>query len=128
MLADFLVRYKQQRGDLVRTVSTSHLLDAVAKEQGLKLVETPVGFKYVGDYLRRGGLIGGEESGGISVQGHVPEKDGILTSLLMLELSATSGEDFHELYTSLMKRLGPAPSCASTRSSRKATRRGCCPR
>jgi phosphomannomutase len=107
MLADFLVRYKHMRGDLVRAISTSHLLDSVAAENGLKLVETPVGFKYVGDYLRHGGLIGGEESGGISIQGHVPEKDGILASLLMLELAATTGDDFHTLYTELMRRLGP---------------------
>ena len=107
LLADFLIRYKKQSGDLVRTVSTSHLLDSVAREHNLKLVETSVGFKFIGDYLRRGGLIGGEESGGVSISGHVPEKDGILASLLMLELAATTGDDFQTLYASLMQRLGP---------------------
>ena len=107
LLADYLIRYKQFKGDLVRTVSTSHLLDGVAKEHGLKLIETPVGFKYVGDELRKGAIIGGEESGGISIKGHVPEKDGILASVLMLELAATTGDGFHKLLTELMERLGP---------------------
>jgi phosphomannomutase len=106
MLADYLVRFRHMRGKLIRAISTSHLLDEIAAEFHLELVETPVGFKYVGDELRQGGLIGGEESGGISIQGHIPEKDGILTSLLMLELAATTGETFHELYADLQKRLG----------------------
>lgn len=106
MLADYLIRYKHMSGDLIRTVATSHLLDDVAKEHGLKLIETAVGFKYVGDCMQRGGLIGGEESGGLSIQGHVPEKDGILASLLMLELAATSGDDWHTLLRNLMKRIG----------------------
>lgn len=107
LLADYLVRYKHYTGSLVRTVSTSHLLDSVAEEHGLELIETPVGFKYVGDELRRGGLIGGEESGGISIKGHVPEKDGILASVLMLELAATTGDSIHTLLADSMKRWGP---------------------
>lgn len=106
LLADYLVRYKHMTGDLVRTVSTSHMLDDVAREHGLKLIETAVGFKYVGEYMRQGALIGGEESGGLSIQGHVPEKDGILASLLMLELVATSGDDWHTLLREMQKRLG----------------------
>lgn len=106
LLADYLIRYKHMTGDLIRTVSTSHMLDAVAKEHGLKLVETAVGFKYVGEAMQHGGLIGGEESGGLSIQGHVPEKDGILASLLMLEMAATSGDDWHTLLRNLQKRLG----------------------
>jgi phosphomannomutase len=107
MLADYLVRFKQLTGDLVRTVSTSTLLDGIAAEHKLKLIETPVGFKYVGDELRKGALIGGEESGGISMRGHIPEKDGILSSVLMLELAATTGETFADLYGELQQRLGP---------------------
>ena len=68
---------------------TSHFLDAVAKSHGLETRETPVGFKFIGEYLRSGGfLLGGEESGGISIRGHVPEKDGLLACLLMDELVA----------------------------------------
>ncbi len=106
MLADYLIRYKHMTGDLIRTVSTSHMLDDVAREHGLKLVETAVGFKYVGECMQHGGLIGGEESGGLSIQGHVPEKDGILASLLMLEMAATSGDDWHTLLRNMQKRLG----------------------
>jgi phosphomannomutase len=106
LLADYLIRYKNFKGDLVRTVSTSHLIDRVAADHGFKLIETPVGFKYVGDELRKGAIIGGEESGGVSIKGHVPEKDGILASVLMLELAATTGEDFHTLLTEMMNRLG----------------------
>jgi phosphomannomutase len=60
MLADYLVRYRKRKGPVVRTVATSHVLDGVAALHGLKLTETAVGFKYVGDELRRGALIGGE--------------------------------------------------------------------
>ena len=107
LLADYLVRYKHLTGNLVRTICTSHLLDDVAKEHGLPLVETCVGFKYVGECMRHGALIGGEESGGLSIQGHVPEKDGILAALLMLELAATTGDDWHTLLKAMHKRLGP---------------------
>jgi phosphomannomutase len=107
LLADYLIRYKHLTGELVRTVATSHLLDDVAREHGLDLLETAVGFKYVGERLRRGALIGGEESGGISIQGHIPEKDAILTSILMLELAATTGDSFDELLAEMHGRLGP---------------------
>ncbi len=106
LLADYLIRYKHLTGELVRTVATSHLLDGVAREHGLGLVETAVGFKYVGERLRHGALIGGEESGGISIQGHIPEKDGILAAILMMELAATTGESFAELLGELHQRLG----------------------
>jgi phosphomannomutase len=106
LIADYLINYKQGKGALVRTVSTSHLLDDLAAEQGLDVIETAVGFKYVGDELRKGALIGGEESGGISVKGHIPEKDGILTCLLLLELAATSGEGLQVLLEQLQERIG----------------------
>ena len=106
LIADYLVRFKKGQGALVRTVSTSHLLDRVAEKHGLELIETAVGFKYVGDKLREGALAGGEESGGISIKGHIPEKDGILTCLLLLELSATMGGSIFELYEQLQSELG----------------------
>jgi phosphomannomutase len=106
LIADYLVRFKQGAGALVRTVSTSHLLDSVAKKHGLELIETAVGFKYVGDILRHGALAGGEESGGISIKGHIPEKDGILTCLLLLELSATMGGNLFDLYEQLQREVG----------------------
>jgi len=112
MLADYLISYKKLTGDLVRTVATSHLLDAIAAHYDRRLIETAVGFKYVGAKLREGAMIGGEESGGISVKGHMPEKDGILASVLMLELAATRGDTLHNLYQSLQAEYG---SCAFIR-------------
>lgn len=107
MLADYLVRFRQMKGSLVRTVSTSHLLDDIAKEHGLELKETAVGFKYVGAEMRKGALVGGEESGGFSMQGHIPEKDGILASLLMLEMGATRAESFETIYQELLAQYSP---------------------
>jgi phosphomannomutase len=107
LLADYLITYRKLQGSLVRTVATSHLLDDVAAEHSLELIETAVGFKYVGAKLREGALIGGEESGGISVKGHIPEKDGILASVLMLEMAATRGDSLAEVYDELLKRYGP---------------------
>jgi alpha-D-glucose phosphate-specific phosphoglucomutase len=79
------------QGEVVRTLATTHMLDALAGRFGLTLTETPVGFKYVGERLAAGALFGGEESGGLSLAGHVPEKDGILAACLLAEMVATYG-------------------------------------
>jgi phosphomannomutase len=93
ILALTLYHLKKNRGwtgAVVRTVPTSHQVDEVAKLLGVKVHETPVGFKYIGALMESESIIvGGEESGGLSVKGHVPEKDGILACLLMAELVAT---------------------------------------
>ena len=93
VLALALYHLKKNRhwtGAVVRTVPTSHQVDAVANLLGVKVLETPVGFKYIGALMETEPIIvGGEESGGLSVKGHVPEKDGILACLLMAELVAT---------------------------------------
>src|SRR5256886_3952285 len=93
VLALALYHLKKNRGwtgAVVRTVPTSHQVDAVAELLGVKVHETPVGFKYIGALMESEPVIvGGEESGGLSVKGHVPEKDGILACLLMAELVAT---------------------------------------
>jgi phosphomannomutase len=87
-----LAKNRRWTGAVVRTVATSHLVDAVAGLFGVKVYETPVGFKYVGALMEREPIIvGGEESNGLSVKGHVPEKDGILACLLMAELVAYEG-------------------------------------
>ncbi len=88
-----LAKNRHWTGAVVRTVATSHLVDAVARELGVKVHETPVGFKYIGVLMESEPIIvGGEESGGLSVKGHVPEKDGILACLLMAELVAYEGK------------------------------------
>jgi phosphomannomutase len=73
-------------------VATTHLLDALAARHGCELLETPVGFKYLGDLITQGrAMFGGEESGGMSLKGHPPEKDGILACLLAAEVAAVEG-------------------------------------
>ncbi|MHB2026930.1 MAG: phosphoglucomutase/phosphomannomutase family protein [Elusimicrobiota bacterium] len=94
-------------GKVARTVMTSHFVDAVAKSHGLETRETPVGFKYIGELLRTGQYaLGGEESGGLSIRGHVPEKDGILACLLMAELVAYERKPLRIIRERLFKKVG----------------------
>ena len=94
-------------GAVVRTVPTSHQVDAVAELLGVKVHETPVGFKYIGALMESEPIIvGGEESGGLSVKGHVPEKDGILACLLMAELVATEKKSLGQILKELSKQIG----------------------
>jgi alpha-D-glucose phosphate-specific phosphoglucomutase len=94
-------------GSVVRTVPTSHQVDAVAEMLGVKVHETPVGFKYIGALMESEPVIvGGEESGGLSVKGHVPEKDGILACLLMAELVATEKKTLGQVLKELDKKVG----------------------
>src|SRR3984957_7850888 len=110
ILALALYHLKKNRGwtgAVVRTVPTSHQVDAVAKLFGVKVYETPVGFKYIGELMEREPIIvGGEESGGLSVKGHVPEKDGILACLLMAELVATEKKSLGQILKELSKEIG----------------------
>jgi alpha-D-glucose phosphate-specific phosphoglucomutase len=110
VLALALYHLKKNRrwtGAVVRTVPTSHQVDAVAGMLGVKVHETPVGFKYIGALMESEPIIvGGEESGGLSVKGHVPEKDGILACLLMAELVATEGKPLGRILKDLAKQIG----------------------
>jgi phosphomannomutase len=102
-----LVKHRGYTGRVVRSVVTSHLVDAVAKQYGLPMEVTPVGFKYIGESMMRGGfLAGGEESGGLTIQGHVPEKDGILACLLMAELVAREKRSLKAVLKELYARVG----------------------
>jgi phosphomannomutase len=105
----YLVEKRGLRGPAVRTVSTTRMIDRIASKYGLPVYETPVGFNYIADYmLKEKVLIGGEESGGISFLGHIPEGDGILMGLLLVEMIAESGASLHELVADLMEKVGPA--------------------
>src|SRR5579883_162934 len=110
VLALALYHLKKNRhwtGAVVRTVPTSHQVDAVAGLLGVKVHETPVGFKYIGALMESEPIIvGGEESGGLSVKGHVPEKDGILACLLMAELVATERKSLLGILRELEKQTG----------------------
>jgi phosphomannomutase len=105
----YLVEKRGLRGSVVRTVSTTRMIDRLAERYGLPVYETPVGFNHIADYmLKENVLIGGEESGGISIQGHIPEGDGVMMGLLLLELVAASGATLYELVEDLLKDVGPA--------------------
>jgi phosphoglucomutase len=108
LLAQDLLGRKGRRGGIARSVATTHALDAVAKEFGVPLYETPVGFKYIGEKLIAKEIIfGGEESAGLTVEGHVPEKDGILADLLVAEMVGASGGTLAGLSAGLVKAIGP---------------------
>ncbi|MDB6112178.1 MAG: pgcA [Pedosphaera sp.] len=102
-----LKKNRHWTGAVVRTVPTSHQVDAVAGMLGVKVYETPVGFKYIGALMESESIIvGGEESGGLSVKGHVPEKDGILACLLMAELVATEKKSLGAILREIEKKTG----------------------
>ncbi|MFH1722996.1 MAG: phosphoglucomutase/phosphomannomutase family protein [Elusimicrobiota bacterium] len=102
-----LIVNKGWKGNVARSLMTSHFVDAIAKAHGLRVRETPVGFKFVGELLRTGNfLIGGEESGGLSIRGHAPEKDGVLACLLMAELVAFAGKPLAKIRQELFKQHG----------------------
>lgn len=104
----YLIEERGMKGPVVRTVSTTRMIDRLAKKYGLPVYETPVGFNYIADHmLRENVLIGGEESGGISIQGHIPEGDGILMGLLLVEMVAKSESTLEELVESLLDEVGP---------------------
>lgn len=93
-----LVGEKDYEGCLVKTVGASMLLDKIAEVLEVPVVETAVGFKHVGEAMRKNDcIIGGEESGGLSIKGHIPEKDGLLANLLVLEAMAYSGKSLVDL-------------------------------
>jgi phosphoglucomutase len=107
LLVDYLVRVKGKNGDVARSVATSHFVDAVARYHGLEVLETPVGFKFIGEFIRDDRiLVGGEESAGLTVRGHVPDKDGILACLLVAEMIAVQGKSLGQLLKELYDRVG----------------------
>ena len=96
-----LLKYLKSKGfdgSVVKTVGSSLLIDIVAKKLGVNVIETAVGFKHVGEAMRLNEvIIGGEESGGLSILGHIPEKDGLIANLLILEAMASTGKSLVEL-------------------------------
>ena len=107
LLTDYLAESRGWTEGVARSVATTHMVDRVAESRGLKLYETPVGFKFIGELIIRGEIIlGGEESAGLSIKGHYPEKDGILACLLAAEAVAVRGASLTEQLEDLYKRLG----------------------
>jgi phosphoglucomutase len=107
LLFDYLIETRDENLGASRSVATSHLLDAVARHHQVQLYETPVGFKYVGPLLRENKIvIGGEESAGLTIRGHVPEKDGILACLLVAEMIAARHASLAAQLADLFRRVG----------------------
>lgn len=107
LLLRYLHQEKGYTGDVVKTVSTTGMVDILAAEYGLVLHETPIGFKYICDkMLACDVLIGGEESGGIGVKGHIPERDGMLMGALLVEMTSHYGRDLNELWQELQEAYG----------------------
>lgn len=107
LLLDYLAATRRWQGGVARSVATTHLVDAVAAAHGLTVHETPVGFKYIGARLADGSAVfGGEESAGVSIAGHVPDKDGVLACLLVAEMVARTGKTLREQVTALFRRVG----------------------
>lgn len=111
LLSDYLAESRGWTEGLARSVATSHLIDRVAENRGLKLYETPVGFKFIGELINEDKIIlGGEESAGLSIKGHYPEKDGIIACLLAAEAVAVRGKSLTEQLNELYERVGKLES------------------
>jgi phosphoglucomutase len=107
LLYDYIVETRGWKMPAARSVATSHLMDAVARHYSTKVIQTPVGFKYIGELIQQDKIaMGGEESAGMTMRGHIPEKDGILACLLTAEMVAARGASLGKQLKSLFKRVG----------------------
>src|SRR5690348_8170182 len=107
LLYDYLVETRHWKMPAARSVATTQMIDAVAKSHGQTIYQTPVGFKYIGQLIREDKIaMGGEESAGLTIRGHIPEKDGILACLLVAEMIAARGVSIGEQIRAMYKKLG----------------------
>ncbi|NBC16446.1 MAG: phosphoglucomutase/phosphomannomutase family protein [Bacteroidetes bacterium] len=108
LLVKYLHEERGLSGRIVKTFSTTHMLDAMGTHYGLPVETVPIGFKYIAPLMAEGDvLVGGEESGGIAVMGHVPERDGIYIGLLVVEMMVKRGETLSALVQELFDQFGP---------------------
>jgi alpha-D-glucose phosphate-specific phosphoglucomutase len=107
LLFDYLVETRQWKNGVAKSVATTNLINALAQHHGVELHETPVGFKYIGELIKADKIaIGGEESAGLSIRYHVPEKDGILAGLLCCEMVARRGQPLQKQLEALFAKVG----------------------
>jgi phosphomannomutase len=108
LLVKYLHEEKNLRGDIVKTFSTTDMLDRMGEAYGLNVETTPIGFKYVAEHIiSRDVLVGGEESGGMAVKGHIPERDGLYIGLLVVEMMVKRERSLSGLVRELMDDFGP---------------------
>ncbi len=107
LLFDYLVETRGWRNGVAKSVATTNLINALAEYHKVPLYETPVGFKYIGELINEDKIaIGGEESAGLTIRGHVPEKDGVLAGLLVAEMVATRGKSLGAQLKELFAKVG----------------------
>ena len=107
LLVDYLAESRGWSDAVARSVATTHLVDRVAARRGIEVIETPVGFKYIGALIDDDKVsIGGEESAGLSIRGHLPEKDGILACLLVCEMVAKRNLALGEMLEQVYSQVG----------------------
>ncbi len=108
LVVNYLIDTRGAKGGVARSVATSHLVDAVARHHGREVYETGVGFKYIGRLIADGKLVaGGEEAQGLTIGGHVPDKDGIIACLLLTEMVARTGKPLRRQLEELTAQVGP---------------------
>jgi phosphomannomutase len=108
LLVEYLHSEKKLSGTIVKTFSTTDMIDKQAEEYNLPLIVTPIGFKYIAELMvDEDVLTGGEESGGLAAKGHLPERDGIYIGLLIAEMIVRSGKSLSELVAALFEEYGP---------------------
>jgi phosphoglucomutase len=106
LVYEYLVETRNWKMSAARSVATTQMMDAVARHHGQTCYQTPVGFKYIGQLIREDKIaLGGEESAGLTIRGHVPEKDGILACLLVAEMTAARGASISEQIRATFKRI-----------------------
>ena len=109
LMLDYLAESRGWTGSVVRSAPTTHLLDAVAADRGLEVIETGTGFKYIGVEMLNAPdrfILGGEESSGMTMRGHTPEKDGVIACLLIAEMVAARGKPMGRQLQELFERVG----------------------
>ncbi|MCC6629448.1 MAG: phosphoglucomutase/phosphomannomutase family protein, partial [Chloroflexi bacterium] len=107
LLVVYLVEQRGWRGPIVKSVNATSMLDRLAQEYGLPVHTTPVGFKYLGPALiEHQGLIAGEESGGFAFRGHIPERDGVLAGLFLVDLVRRVGQPASAVVAALHEKIG----------------------
>lgn len=107
LLFDYLVESRDWKNGVAKSVATTNLINALAESHGVELHETPVGFKYIGELIMQDKIaIGGEESAGLSIRHHVPEKDGVLAGLLCCEMVARRGKSLGEQLKAISNQVG----------------------
>jgi phosphomannomutase len=108
LLAYYMLEYRGDRGPIVKSITTTSMVQKLGEIYGVPVHETKVGFKFLGPkMMAEDALIGGEESGGYGFRGHVPERDGILAGLYMLDFIARTGKRPSELLAELYEKVGP---------------------